>query len=215
MLRNTAAAEITGREIISNTAFEYNRGSGFLGGMSAIGSLELNNMIKFKSGLSVDIVKNAAIIDLFSSAAYSPFKKIPLNFSFSHIYNGLPEYQAHTNSILQYVSFFNRYAGISIGLNLRFSSYFADRAQFESMLLYYGFFNIVNSDRILIGTGWGNFNDFRANNTGAYSYNIYSTVRINRNWFINNETWFIQSGGDGFASTFYGINWRTGAGFSW
>jgi len=214
-LRYAAAAEITGKEIKSFTILEYNRSFGFIGGMSAIGGFELDNILHFKCGFSVETAKNSAFVDIFNNVTYSPFKKFPLHFSLSHIYNGIPEYQAHSNSILQYFSFLSRHAGISFGMNMRFSSFYGSKAQFESMFSYYGYFNFINNEKILIGTGWGNFDDFYANNFGSFSYSIYSAVHINKNWVINNEIIYRQSGADGFASSFYGVNWRTGAGFSW
>jgi len=207
--------DLTGKEIEMSLTGEYNRGAEYIFGISAAGGIELNNVCKFRSGVLYD--KNADISDInsFFSGKYLPFSKIPLSFSLLYIYNGIPEYETHSHSILPFVSYNTKRIGISLGANLRFTSFFGETAVFESVISSLLSFYFINNEKLRLGISAGNFSEFYAKNTGAYSICVNSGLRLNNNMFLINELEFMQSGADGLVSIFYGLALRGGVKFTW
>ena len=193
----------------------FTRGSQFMGEIMGIGSVELNDTIEFRGGLSVGRTMIDTDINALVNVNYSPFEELPLSFSVRYIYNGLPEYEAHTSSIIPYVSFNARIAGIMLGMNFRFSSHFGESAQFETVLSFYGYFNFINNDRIRIGIGAGNLKDFHSNNMGAISMNLFAELPIAENLIFLNDVEYMQSGMDGLTATLFKISFHTGVKISW
>ena len=212
---NIHAAEITDGEIEAFLRGEYNRVFNYYGDISAIGSLELNNIYLFRLGFSLGKTAASTSIKTHTSAAISPFSGIPLAFSLLYIYNGIPDYDNHTHTILPLVSFNTARAGISIGPSLRFISFFKESAQFESVLSFSVYVNFINNDALCIGIGFVNFNDFQIKNFGAYSLKLNTLIRLDDKWQIINELELTQSGGDGFSTTFFGFGWRGGVKYKW
>jgi hypothetical protein len=210
--------DITEKEVEAYLTGEYTRGFIYNGNISAVGGIELNNILKFRGGFSIGKSAGSTDLDAFAGVRFSPFSGlhlIPLNFSLSYIYNGFPEYETNTNSILPFISYNTPRAGISMGLNLRFTSFFGETAQFESILSFRAYYNFLNDETLRVGISAGNFSEFYAKNMGAYSLSLNAVIRLNDNWSIINEFEVMQSGGDGFTTTFYGFGWRGGARFTW
>jgi len=207
--------DLTGKEIEACITVEYNRTVNYMAGVSAVGGIELNGVCKLRSGVSIGKSADSTEINAFLGGGYSPFSKAPVVFSLAYIYNGLPEYEAHAHSLLPFISYNAKRAGISLGVNFRFTSFFGEPAQFESIISSRAYFNIINNEMFRIGVSAGNFNDFYAKNMGAYSLNINTVIRFNDNWQIINDFELLQSGGDGLSVTFYGFRWHGGAKFTW
>ena len=214
-LNNIHAVEITDGGIEAYLRGEYNRAFNYYGDISAIGSIELNNMYIFKFGFSLGKAAVSTNINTHTSASISPFSRIPLDFHIIYIYNGIPDYDNHTHTILPLVSFNAARAGISIGPSLRFVSFFNEGAQFESILSFSIYFNFINNDKLCIGLGFVNFNDFQAKNFGAYSLKLNTIIRLDDKWQIVNDLELSQSGGDGFSTVFFGFGWRGGVKYKW
>jgi len=213
--------EITDKDVHAFYRGEYTRGSGFLNELSAIGAIELENILAFRGGFSAGRTVIDTEINTLIDAIYSPFTNIPLSFTLSWIYNGLPEYDAHTHSIFPYVSFNAHRAGVSLGLNCRFSRFFSrkefpdEKAQFESILSFYGYFNFFHNDLLRFGVGAGNFDDFDAGNLGAIFLKLFFRINLNENWQLVNEVKLMQSGMDGLTSNLYKTAIRSGVRFTW
>jgi len=206
---------VTEKKIEAYLRGEYNRTYCQYGEISSVGAIELDNRYTLRGGISSGMTAFYKDINTFINTGYSPFLKLPLNFSVSYIYNGLPEFKAHTHSIMPVVSYNARRAGVSIGSNFRLTSFFGESAIFESILSFYCHFNFINNNALNIGVGCGNFDDFHAKNMGAYSLNLYAAIRPNSCWSIINEIELMQSGGDGLATTFYGFACRAGVKYTW
>jgi hypothetical protein len=212
---------ITEKNVDATLGGEYNRAYYFYGDISTIGAVELNNRLTLKSGLSVGIAQDITDIKLFSGARYGLFGKWPqvplgpLGLGFSWIYNGLPQYNAHSHTLLPAVSWNAKYWGITIGPSFRFSSFFNEPAIVEPTLSISIYGNFINNEKLKIGAVLANFKDFQTHNFGHYLLNINSAVRINSNWSVLNEVEAKQSGGDGLTAAFYGITLRGGARFTW
>jgi len=207
--------EITEKEAEVQTRGEYNRNYLFFGDISTTGGIELNNRLKFRTGFSLGWAQDITDIKLFSSARFGVLAKWPLGVELTWIYNGLPEYEAHNHTILQFISWNAKYAGITIGPGFRFTSFLKEPAIFETTLSVSIYANFVNNEKLRIGVSLANFNDFQANNFALYSLCFNSAVRIDRRWYLLNELELKQSGGDGLSATFYGIAMRGGAKFKW
>jgi len=207
--------DITDKEIETYIIGEYNRGSEYIIGMSAAGGIELNDICKLRSGVLYKKGADASDINSFFNGKYSPFSKIPLGFSLLYIYNGIPEYEAHSHSILPFISYNTKRAGISLGANFRFTSFFGEAAIFEPIISFLGYINFINNERFRLGISAGSFSEFYAKSTAAYSYSLNTEIRLNNNFLLINELEFMQNGADGLVSTFYGLALRGGVKFTW
>ena len=209
------AIQITDGNIEAYLRGEYNRGFNYYGDISAIGSIELNNIFTFRLGFALGKAADSTIINTHTSASIAPFSRIPIYFHLIYIYNGIPDYENHAHSILPLVSYNTARAGISIGPSLRLTSFFDEIAVFEPILSFSMYFNFINNDRLCIGINFANFNDFQTKNFGAYSLILNVLIRLDEKWQIINELEFTQSGGDGFSTIFYGFGWRGGVKYKW
>jgi hypothetical protein len=207
--------EITEKEAEAHLRGEYNRNYYFFGDISAIGGIEVNNRLKFRTGLSIGWAQDITDIRIFSSARFSLLEKRPLGVELSWIYNGLPEYEAHSHTLLPCLSWNAKYWGIKIGPSLRFTSFFSESTIFETTLSIGAYANFVNNEKLRIGVNIANFNDFQAHTFGFFSVCFNSAMRINPCWSILNELELKLSGVDGLTTNFYGIALRGGAKFTW
>jgi len=206
---------ITGKEAEAHLRGEYNRDYYFFGDISAIGALELNNRLALKTGFSIGWAEGITDIKIFTGARLGFSAKWPLGLGLSWVYNGLPEYKAHSHTLLPCLSWNAKYWGIAIGPSLRFTSFFKEPAIFEPTLSVGAYANFVNNEKLRIGVIIANFNDFQAQTFGFFSLCFNSAVRINRCWSVLNELELKQSGLDGFTTAFYGIALRGGVKYTW
>ena len=211
---NSFINSITDKEVEAYMRSEYNRSNIFYGELSVLGGVEFFNQLEIKGGISMGRTESSTDISTFIRPSYTPFR-IPLTFSAAWIYNGMPEYEAHTHSFLPYVTYGVSRAGISIGMNFRFTSFFDEEPQFESVLSFSGYINFIDTETLQIGISAGTFSDFQAKNMGAYSLKVNVLMNLDSRWSILNEVEMMQSGGDGFSTTFYGFAWRGGVRYSW
>ena len=207
--------DITGKEAGVFFTGEYNRIFYWYGDVSAIGAVELNNKITFKSGFLYGKTQYDTDIKVFTGARYDPWANLPLNFSLSYIYNGLPDYDVNSHTILPVISYNAKWVGIGIGTSFRFTSFFGEPVVFESVFSFSGYVNFVNNEKLCIGISFANFSDFNAGNMGSYSLGLNSEIYIDRQWSVINEFELMQSGSNGLSATFYGISWRGGMKFTW
>jgi len=206
---------ITGKEVETYLRGEYNRSYNFLGDISAIGAVELNHGLKFKTGVSLGWAEGITDIKIFTNTYFGLLKKWPLGLGLSWMYNGLPEYEAHSYTVLPVIYYNAKYGGITIGYGFRFISFFNEPAIFQPTLSISVYANFVNNEKFRIGISLANFNDFQANNFALYSLCFNSAIHLNRQWSILNELELKQSGGDGLTAAFYGVALHTGVRFTW
>jgi hypothetical protein len=206
---------ITGKEAEAHLRGEYNRDYHFFGDISAIGAVELNNRLAIKTGFSIGRAEDITDIKAFTNARFGLLAEWPLGLGLAWMYNGLPEYKAHSHTLLPAVSWNAKYGGITIGPSFRFTSFFNEPAIVEPTLSISVYVNFINNERLRIGAILANFNNFQTHNFGHYLLCINSAVRINSSWSVLNEVEAKQSGGDGLTSAFYGIALRGGARFIW
>jgi len=206
---------ITDNEAEAHIKGEYNRNYYFSGDIQTIGAVELNHRLKLRTGISIGWARDITDIKLFSGARCRLFEKWPLEAVLSWIYNGLPEYEAHSHTALPCLFWNARYAGVTIGPGFRFTSFFNEPAILETTLAISVYANLVNNEKLRISVSLANFNDFQANNFGFLSLRVNSEARISSCWSLLNELELKQSGGDGLTGAFYGVAMRVGTGFKW
>jgi len=207
--------KLSGKEVEAYLRGEYNRNYYFFGDISAVGAVEFNNRLKLRTGVSIGRAEGITDIKIFTNARFGLLEKWPLGVGLSWIYNGLPEYKAHSNTLLPVVSYNSKYAGITIGHGFRFTSFFNEPAIYEPTLSINVYVNFINNEKFRVGVSLSNFNESQANNFALYSLCFNSTVHLNRQWSLLNELELKQSGGDGLTAAFYGIALRAGARFTW
>jgi len=171
--------------------------------------------------------------DAFVSARGSLPVRLPLSVELAYLYTGMPGYDTESSVLMTTLSLRGRYAGISLGAPLRWTTFLGEEPVFESNIAFAvyvtGYF--IN-DGIRVGARWGNYDDFHAGNIGTYCLNLNTAVDLTDffprifGWIFGrhfaavtvslvNELEFYQSGGLVFAALFRGLTWRGGIQVSW
>jgi hypothetical protein len=127
----------------------------------------------------------------------------------------MPDYEMYAHALLPTVAYKNKWVGMALGVNFRFTSFFGESPIFESMLAFSGFINFVNTERIRAGVECSNYGDFNAGNAGAYYLSLNGDITVAEGVVVCNRLELYQSGSIGLSSTFYGIAFRAGILFSW
>ena len=216
-LQGLFAQEIT-KEAEAHIRGEYNRGNYNNGEVQLLGNIGLNDLFNFRAGFSYLQNTASAEINAFLKPSISPFTNqyaAPLSFSVSYILNTIVEYDITTHSIFPCISYKTDRYGASIGPSLRFTSFFGEDPQFESILSFYVYVNFIKTDSFLFGAGCGTFDEFNARNMAALWLDLHADIRLNEKFTIMNQLVWMQSGLDGLTATFYGISFKTGVKFSW
>jgi hypothetical protein len=194
---------------------EYNRAFEYIGDFAVSGAVELNNFFDAKAGLSLGGLEDGLDIKAFVSFFIIPLPVHELRINLAYIYNGLPDYETHSHSVLPYISYHGRLAGIALGINLRNTSFFGESPLFESMFSFSAYVNFINDKIFVAGIKFANFNDFHAGNMGSYSISINGKVNFGNNWSTVAELALLQSGSVGLSAAFYGISFRMGIRYIW
>ena len=207
--------EISTKEASALIDGGYDRSISGFGGLSALCGIELNEQYFFNAAFSFKFAVAISDIKISTAARYTPFINLPLHFTLQYYYNGLPEYRAHSHTLLPFVAYNADRAGIAIGPGLRFSSFFGNAAVFEPILNFSAYVNFICRENLKIGISIFNFDEWGAGNMGSYSLAIISKFSINENWTLINDIILLQSGSVALSANFYGIALRTGVKFSW
>jgi len=217
MLQNLYAmdVQITDKELGFYITPEYNRVFNFCGDTSAAAVITMNSRYSIESGLAMGAVGSSFDIKLFAGGEMPLGARFPFCLSLAYTYNGLPKYENHTHSIPILVSFKEKWAGISLGPNFRFTSFLGEPPVFEPVLSFLVYVFFINNERLQLGLKAANFDDFTYGNFGEYFLNINSVIHLNKKISIVNEIEILQSGSVALASNFYGLLYRGGAKLSW
>jgi hypothetical protein len=207
--------ETTEREIEYRVDGEYNKSFNTKIKFALLGALELDNIYLLRSGISFGNIEDNTEINFFGSARIAPLPQTPVEFSVLYIYNGLPEYDVHTNTVMPIITYNFKRVGISVGYNFRFTSFFGTDALFETVLSFAITIFIINKDTINLGLRLSNFSDFQAGNMGAYTLNFYSGIHLDENWIVVSELEVIPTGIGSGTTVLYGIAFRAGVRYSW
>jgi hypothetical protein len=209
------APQITGKRLDFYFSPEYNRAYNFCWDTSATGAIELNNRYTVKGGLALGTIANVFYMKGFAGGEVALPVSFPLYVSLAYNYNGLPEYENHTHSVLPLISLKGKWVGASLGVNLRSTSFFGEPPIFEPIISALIYVNFVNNNIFRIGLKIANIDDYTYGNIGSYFLNLNSSVRLNKMLSLVNEIELHQSGSIGLASNFYGFIYRGGVTLSW
>lgn len=183
--------------------------------ISAAGSLEFNRLYTLKSGFSLWKAGIAYEIDASTGLNAKLSPRFPLYLYLSYLFNTLPDYEAHSHTVLPLLGISGRYAGITLGANLRFSSFFNEPVIFESILAFEGYVNFCNTEKFRIGLRAANFNGYFAGNFGNYYLDLNSRIGITESFFLTNGLELRQTGSVGLAFRPYDIAYKAGVIITW
>jgi hypothetical protein len=210
-----ADLSITGKELGFEFIPEYNRTFYQAWSFAVLGSVTLNNRHAIRGGLALRETTDLYEADAFiNGEAALPFS-LPVSVGFTYYYNVLPDYAETIHSALPIVSLKGQWAGISLGLNVRFTVPGTDPLVVESILAFSTYVNFFNTEDLRIGLKWANYNDFTAGNMGSYFLNLNSMIRVIPSLALINELELYQSGSVGLVAVFYGVAYKAGVSFTW
>jgi hypothetical protein len=206
---------VTQKEVSAALMPEYTRV--FSQGVTVLstGLLELNDCVTVKGGIAFWAASSVLETDTFVRGEYALPLSVPLYVDFSYIYNGLPDYKTHTHTLLHTVMIKGRRAGASVGINLRFTSFYGDWVLFEPIIAFSGYINFYSSERFTIGIRCANYSEFQAGNFGSYFLGVNNIIRFSKLIALTNDLELRQAGSTGLSAVFYGIAYRAGVVFSW
>jgi hypothetical protein len=207
--------DFSGAEVCFSVTPEYNRAFNQCWTFSGSGSLAFNERYSVKSGMSFWAARTVYEVDAFvSGEAVFPLG-LPLSGSFAYVFNRMPGYDTGSHTLLPLISLKGRWAGISVGPALRFSSFYDTRKVFESMLAVSAYVNFYNTEKFRVGLRCANFGDFAVGNFGSYFLNLNSFLKLTKLVSLINELELYQSGSSGLAANFFGVAYRGGLSVSW
>jgi hypothetical protein len=206
---------ITQKEVAAALMPEYTRVFSQGITVSGGGLLELNDRVTVKGGVAFWAVPSVHEMDTFIGGEYALPLGVPLYVNFSYIYNGLSDYETHTHALLHTVMIKNRRAGVSVGVNLRFTSFYGDQVLFEPIIVFSGYVNFYSSERFTIGISCANYSEFQAGNFSSYFFGVNNIIRFSKLVALTNDLELRQAGSTGLSAVFYGIAYRAGVVFSW
>jgi hypothetical protein len=206
---------ITGGELGLELMPGYNRSYSRYLTVSTSGSLVFDGFHTLKSGVSLWKAGTAYEINASAGFREKPFPAFPLYVYLSYIFSALPDYEVHIHTVLPMVGINGKYAGITLGTNLRFSSFFDEPAIFESILAFEGYVNFYSTKKFRIGLRAANFNDFSAGNFGSYYIALNSRIAVTDLLFLTNGLELRQTGSVGLAFRPYDIAYKAGITAAW
>jgi hypothetical protein len=212
------ALELSGVELGLTVHPEYNRSMYFSWDAGVFGLLELNRSFVFEGGLALGQIWDIMDIDAHVSGEFAfPFLRdyVPMNVKLAYIYNGMPDYETHIHTLLPLFSINWRWLGGSLGQTLRFTRFAGNPALFEPILAYRVYVNFYHTEESEVGISLANFDDYAANNLGAYFYVFYNRVRLNPLVSLSNELRIDISGTSAYPTSIYGMSYRGGVIFTW
>ena len=181
------------------------------------GGFELNDHFTFKGAFYAGEMWDTPDINIFGSVGYRlPFyETVPLSINAVYVYNGLPKYDSSTHSFGPFASLDWRYISGNIGHLVR-RAYFDDHSLGrENIMLYSLTGYLYNTEDMLIGAGFGNFDEFASENIGPLFFRLINEFKLNdRAIFINQLK--IKMG-EQYENLFYvhGVAFQTGVIFTW
>jgi hypothetical protein len=206
---------VTGGELGLALTPGYNKNYSRYLTLSASGSLEFNELYRLKSGFSLWKAGTTYEIDASTGLRAKLFHGFPLYLYLSYMFNTLPDYEVRIHTVLPLLGISGRYAGITLGTNLRFSSFFDEPIIFESILAFEGYVNFYNTEKFRIGLRAANFNDYSAGNFGSYYLGLNSRIGITESFFLTNGLELRQTGSVGLAFSPYDIAYKVGVVAAW
>ena len=139
----------------------------------------------------------------------------PLQLNLNYIHNNIPDFKTSIHSIIPYLSWEGRRAGISLGINFRYTVFNYEAPIDESIFVFSLYLNLINNQQVKLGIRYANFNNFLSGNMGSYSLSLYSSYQVWKILYLRNDIELLQTGSVGLAANFYGVRYTGGVAFRW
>ena len=195
---------------------EYTRALHFSPDMGVFGFVEFYNRFALKSGVAPGITGDASDIKFFFSGRFYPIKNHkPFEINLAYHTMSILQYDMSSHSIFPSLSYNGHWAGITLGVNFRFTSFFDEAAIFEPILAFSGHVNFINNEKICAGFKIANFNDYYMGNMASWSLGVNGTFIVHKQLALFSEFELLQSGIDGLTTRFYGFVCRGGIRILW
>jgi hypothetical protein len=207
--------DFSGAELGFSVTPEYNRAFGQCWTFSGTGGLNLNERSAVRSGLSFWAAREVYEVDAFISGETAFPLSFPLSGGLAYMFNGTPDYDTGSHTLLPLISLKGRWAGVSVGPALRFNVFYRTRMVFEPVPAVLLYVNFYNTEKFKIGLRCANFDDFAAGNFGSYFLNLNSVLKLTKTLSLINDLELRQSGSTGLAANFFGVAYRGGLVASW
>jgi hypothetical protein len=202
-------------ELGTNVTFEYNRVFTNCFEVETYGGLEFGSFLGIQGGLSAGAMGTVPDFNAFTRLEMQPLFWLPITLSLNYIHNNIPDYKTSIHSIIPYISWNGKRAGLSLGSNFRYTLYGNEAPVFESIFVFSLYLNIINSRRVNVGVKYANFNNFLSGNMGSYSLILYNYIHLTGIISLRNEVELHQTGSVGLAANFYGVSYKGGVVFQW
>jgi hypothetical protein len=210
---------------------EFHRSLGFCDDFAAAGELVIQDSYALQGGIALGQTGKNFDLDIFVGGSYLLPLPASLKIRLLYIYNTIPAYIYHTNTLFPLLSFQGKWGGADLGTILRFTTFDPGApAIFEPVLGVRLFIGFPSLGPLKLTTGIGNFSVFNTGNLGAYFLFLESNIDMNglrlvkslrEKWdraplisLINNLE-FYQTGSIALTSAFQGFAWQGGVRLSW
>ena len=177
--------------------------------------LEILRIFRLEGGISVGSIGTNLDFNSFALLGIQPLFFIPLRLNLNYIHNNIPDFKITTHSVIPYLSWEGRRAGISLGANFRYTVFDYEAPIDESIFVFSLYLNLVNNQRLTLGLRYANFNNFLSGNMGSYSLSLYSIFRLRGIVYLRNDIELLQTGSVGLVANFYGISYKGGVVLRW
>ena len=194
---------------------EYNRVFTNCFGFEAYGGVKVFQTLSLEGGLSIGSIDRSLDFNSFVQLGIQPLSFIPLRLNLNYIHNNIPDFKTAAHSIIPYITWEGRWAGLSLGINFRYSVFNYEPPINESIFVFSLYVNLINNQRFKLGVRYANFNNFFSGNMGSYSLGLYSLYRLRGIIHLRNDIELLQTGSVGLAANFYGINYKGGVVLRW
>ncbi|GHV26019.1 hypothetical protein AGMMS4952_05170 [Spirochaetia bacterium] len=208
---------ITGKEAGIELTPEYSRIYNGCLTFAGSGSLEFNERYTIRGGFAFwnAVADSAYEFDAATGLTVKLIRNLPLYIYVSYIFNTLPGYETNSHTILPLAAYRGKYAGLAMGTNLRFTSFFNEPAIFEPILALEAYVNFYHTEKLRIGLRGANFDDFTAGNFGAYYLSLNGSITITEAISLKTSVDVHQTGSVGLSAEFYRIACRMGVVCTW
>jgi hypothetical protein len=194
---------------------EINRAFSSAVSFASFGAFKVNSRFILKGGVSLGTTGNIFDMKGFTKTEAVFPLPVPLSVSVHYIYNGMPAYKTHIQSLAPLISFKSRWVGVSFGPAWHFITFNRKMVAAEPVFAFSWYVNFYHTDKGRIGLRCANLTDFVSGNTGAYWVQLSSRFSVTPICSFINDLTVYQSGSIGLSAAFYGLAYRGGIVFTW
>jgi hypothetical protein len=208
---------LTGAEFAAGLKPEYTASLYYCFSGELSGTFEFNHRLTVAGGVSLGQAGGILEAAARAGAEYAlPLPGfLPLYLNAAYVFQGLPDYNINTHTVLTLLSLRYKWAGFYAGPAFRFSRFFGTESLYERVPSFLVYINFFNTENLRIGIGAGTLSAFEANNLGSYSVHVYNRIRITSSLSLANDLELPVSGSIARIISVYGAAFKTGVVYKW